>query len=261
MRGRVRSVSARGFRHPRAPVCPPRLCRHCLGTTRCSPITVPLGTAPTRTTDRPATVFVQSKCSGTASLGGRPGPKGAVPSPSHPGPPGLPHKQPCRAQVRFRLTASPAGCYQVHLAEPCAPREAEVRPATTDWVSFQSELGPAGWHARTAHSATCPPTSRSLTHVRTTHRPHQSPPTCLRLTYQHLVHGPACEIGMVRLFLWRPGCRPKSTLWGGGVAQQCGPPTRQHDELAPMAVYSRSSVVYRRATAALVWWGGGWGGA
>ena len=43
---------------------------------RCPPITAPLRTGPRHTTDRPATVFVQSKSSGTASLGGRPGAEG-----------------------------------------------------------------------------------------------------------------------------------------------------------------------------------------
>ena len=95
--------------------------------------------------------------------------------------------------------------------------------------------------------------------MRTTYRPHQGPPTCLRLTYQHLVHGPACEIGSVELFLRGPGCRRKSTRlagWRRVVICPFDPPPWQ---ASPHDDRPHSSPVPRRPTAALAWlvWLGG----
>ena len=116
------------------------------------------------------------------------------------------------------------------------PQGAEVRPATTVMCEFWAEVGGAGAARARCTWQTCARPPRSLTHVRTTYRPHQSPPTRLRLTYQQLVHGPACEVGMVGLFLRGPGCRPKSTLLGGGAEGTHVPPPRQRGMLAHTAV-------------------------
>ena len=128
-----------------------------------------------------------------------PGPRGGRSKPPIFAPGGLAPRHARRAQVWSRLMASPAACCQAHLGGACVQQKADARPATTWHVSFESRSPVPARHARTPHSATCARPPRSLTHVRTTYKPHQSPPTCLRPTYQHLVHGPAREIGPVRL--------------------------------------------------------------
>ena len=135
-------------------------------------------------------------------------------------------------------------------------RGAEVRPITTACVSLCQREALQGRRALTPASATRTAPPRSLTHARTTYRPHRSPPTCLRLTYEELVHRPACEVGMVRLFLRGGGGAQNRPLLGGGVLQQYAPPARQHGKLARIAVNHAHQ--WGTGGPQPCWFGGGW---
>ena len=114
------------------------------------------------------------------------------------------------------------------------------------WVACRA----GGCGARARHNAASSTLLRRCTHVRARYEPHHSPPPWSRPITSRVGHGPAYVQRSLRPFCRGTCSRPKSTLFGGALAEPKSPSNSPARCAGPHGGRPRSSVMCRKAVAA-----------
>ena len=128
--------------------------------------------------------------------------------------------------------------------------EGRRRTSSVDGLWIACRAGGCG--ARARHNAASSTLLRRCTHVRTRCGPHHSPPTWSRPITSRMGHGPAYVQRSFRPFCRGTCSRPKSTLFGGALAEPKSPSNSPAQCAEPHGDRPRSSVTCRKAVAAMV---------
>ena len=154
--------------------------------------------------------------------------------------------------MRSRSTTSPAASLQARVGGPYASPAAEGGRRTSSvgrlWVACRA----GGCGARARHNAASSTLLRRCTHVRARYGPHHSPPPWSRPITSRVRHGPAYVQRSFRPFCRGTCSRPKSTLFGGALAEPKSPSTSPSRSAGPHGGRPRSSVMCRKAVAAMM---------
>ena len=152
--------------------------------------------------------------------------------------------------MRSRSTASPAASHPACVKELSTSPMAEGGRRTSSVHGLWAARRAGRRGARARHNAASSTLLRRCTHVRARYGPHHSPPLWSRPITSRMGHGPAYVQRSFRPFCRGTCSRPKSTLFGGALAEPKSPSNSPARCAGPHGGRPRSSVMCREAVAA-----------